>query len=300
MIQVVVVTNDAGESLAMELANPEESGFAIRKITGLGPVKSDIRMTSIAAADGSRYNSSRMPYRNIVFTISPEWKPTIEASRLRLYRYFPIKRRVNIRFVTDMLDCEIFGYVEKIEPDIFSKDETISVSVICPDPYFREVSLDPLAHVISLSSVTPLFEVNPSADFIDSFAQTSFETSLIIQDKVGVIDYNGDSDAGVEIRIHATAPVFNPVIYNETQNKIVKLNYTLQTSDEVVITSVVGAKSAFLYRNGERYNILNYMQRPFNWLTLTKGPNVFSIHADSNTEDNMLITISYEVLYGGI
>ena len=42
MIKSVTVTNYLGEKLKMELARPEESGFAITQIKGLGPQKSTI------------------------------------------------------------------------------------------------------------------------------------------------------------------------------------------------------------------------------------------------------------------
>ena len=42
MIRAVTVTNYLGESKRFELAFPEESGFAVQSISGLGPSKADI------------------------------------------------------------------------------------------------------------------------------------------------------------------------------------------------------------------------------------------------------------------
>ena len=69
MINVVTVTNHIGDRIKMELARPENSGFAIKKIDGLGSVKADINMTDVSTYDGSVYNSSRLGTRNIIFDI---------------------------------------------------------------------------------------------------------------------------------------------------------------------------------------------------------------------------------------
>ena len=66
MIQGFKVINEAGESLTIELARPEKSGFAVSSIKGLGPVKATINTTNIATNDGGVYNSSRLSNRNIV------------------------------------------------------------------------------------------------------------------------------------------------------------------------------------------------------------------------------------------
>ena len=48
MIRAVTVTNYLGESKRFELAFPEESGFAVQSISGLGPSKADINTTEIS------------------------------------------------------------------------------------------------------------------------------------------------------------------------------------------------------------------------------------------------------------
>ena len=52
MIRAVTVTNYLGESKRFELAFPEESGFAVQSISGLGPSKADINTTEISTNDG--------------------------------------------------------------------------------------------------------------------------------------------------------------------------------------------------------------------------------------------------------
>ena len=140
MIKSVEITNHLGESIEFELANPYKTGIYVSSITGLGPGKANINTTDIATDDGSIYNSARAEERNIVMKLGflqvPGITDTIEDARQLTYKYFPKKKPLVFHIKTDNRDLNAFGYVESNEPDIFSKDETTQISIICPDPLF--------------------------------------------------------------------------------------------------------------------------------------------------------------------
>ena len=69
MIKNIQITSFRNETLTIELANPEKSGFAISGITGLGPVKAEINTTENGINDGAVFNSAHVGYRNIVLTL---------------------------------------------------------------------------------------------------------------------------------------------------------------------------------------------------------------------------------------
>ena len=142
MIKSVTVTNAKGESLLISLSDPWASGFAISGISGLGPVKANISVTSYASRDGAVFNSARVDTRNIVLGMIfvSRGNDSVETIRQRTYQYFPVKERVTLRFVTDNREAAIDGYVESNEPDIFNRRESTQISVICPDPYFYDSS----------------------------------------------------------------------------------------------------------------------------------------------------------------
>ena len=64
----------------MELTAPEKTGLIVTSITGLGPVKAEIKCTSIATSDGSIFNSARLGERNIVLKLQFLPNPTIEET----------------------------------------------------------------------------------------------------------------------------------------------------------------------------------------------------------------------------
>ena len=140
MIKSVEITNHLGESIEFELTNPYKTGIYVSSITGLGPGKANINTTDLANDDGSIYNSARAEERNIVMKLGflqvPGITDTIEDARQLTYKYFPKKKPLVFHIITDNRDLQTFGYVESNEPDIFSKNETTQISIICPDPLF--------------------------------------------------------------------------------------------------------------------------------------------------------------------
>ena len=136
MIKSITVTNYLGDSIKLDLARPELSGFAVTSITGLGPGKATINTSEITTTDGGLFNSARLPVRNIVISLRYMWWNSIEDSRQRSYKYFPIKKQVSLLIETDNRIVETSGYVESNDPTIFSKESGSDISIICPDPFF--------------------------------------------------------------------------------------------------------------------------------------------------------------------
>lgn len=60
MIKSVTVINHLGESLKLDLASPEKSGFIVKSIEGLGPVKATVNTTKMSTTDGAIYFDERV------------------------------------------------------------------------------------------------------------------------------------------------------------------------------------------------------------------------------------------------
>lgn len=140
MIKTVTVTNYVGDSLEISMANPYISGLAITNIDGIASLDATINTTDVATNDGAVYNSARVNTRNIVLTLKPITTDTqiIEQGRLKIYKYFPVKKYLTLAFVTDTRHVQIHGYVESSEAEVFSELETVQISIICPNPYFED------------------------------------------------------------------------------------------------------------------------------------------------------------------
>lgn len=110
----------------------------LRDIDGLGPVKAEIATEAFATSDGEFFQGATIGKRNIVFKLglNPNWvDQTVASLRRQLYRYWLPKSWTKLRFFSDDMDTvDIEGYVESFDPNMFSEDPEIQVSIICPKP----------------------------------------------------------------------------------------------------------------------------------------------------------------------
>lgn len=307
MIYSLAVTNFLGDRIRLELGKPENTGFLVKSITGLGPVKANVNTTEVATNDGSMFNSARLSQRNIVIEmvfVNSIYGEDIEEIRQKSYKYFPIKKNVELVIETDNRYVRTTGYIESNEPDIFSKQEGAQISIICPDPYFYSVSEDG-------DNVTDFYSIDPMFEF--PFSNESLTEPLLVFGEIqikteGVITYTGDSEIGVMIYIHAIGPAEHINIYNTETREVMTIDTVklekltgrgLIAGDDIIINTLKGEKSITLVRSGVSYNILNCLDKNTDWFTLVKGDNIFAFTADSGVT-NLQFRIENKVIYEGV
>ena len=307
MIYSIVVTNYLGDRIKLELGKPDVSGFLIKSITGLGPAKANVNTTEVSTNDGSLFNSARLSQRNIVLDmvfINTVYGESIEDLRQKSYKYFPLKKNVELTIETDNRYVKTTGYVESNEPNIFSSQEGTQISIICPDPYFYSAGEDG-------NNVTNFYSIDPMFEF--PFSNESLDEPLLVFGEIqikteGVITYHGDSEIGVMIYIHAIGPATNINIYNTETREVMRINTEkislltgkgIVASDDIVINTAKGEKSITLIREGVSYNILNCLDKNTDWFTLAKGDNIFAFTADSGVT-NLQLRVENKVIYEGV
>lgn len=307
MIYSIVVTNYLGDRIKLELGKPDISGFLIKSITGLGPAKANVNTTEVSTNDGALFNSARLSQRNIVLDmvfINTVYGESIEDLRQKSYKYFPLKKSVELTIETDNRYVKTTGYVESNEPNIFSSQEGTQISIICPDPYFYSAGEDG-------NNVTNFYSIDPMFEF--PFSNESLDEPLLVFGEIqikteGVITYHGDSEIGVMIYIHAIGPVTNINIYNTETREVMRINTEkissltgkgIVASDDIVINTAKGEKSITLIREGVSYNILNCLDKNTDWFTLAKGDNIFAFTADSGVT-NLQFRVENKVIYEGV
>lgn len=306
MIQAVIVTNFKGESLRMELANPEKTGLLIYNIEGIGGASATINSTDSGSGDGAKFNSSRIGTRNIVLYLAMMNLPgqTIEDSRHLAYKYFPTKKEVALTFETDSRTSTITGYVESNDPVIFSSEEHTQISILCPDPFFYSE----LPHAQSFSGVSPLFEFPFSDDSVETEIPT-LEFGDIYDNEFVNLVYNGDADSGVVISIKATENADTISLGNIYTREHMTIDLSkIETitgvpfgkGDEIRISTMRNNKTIYLIRDGIYYtNIISALDKNSDWFQVTNGNNVFAYSADGK-EDNLKVKFEYKSAYMGV
>ena len=304
MIKSITVTNYLGDSIKLELGRPEQSGFLIKSISGLGPSKANINTTEVSTNDSSLFNSARLNQRNIVFEfifVESINRESIEDIRQKSYKYFPIKKNVDLLIETDNRIVKATGYVESNEPNIFSSQESAQISIICPDPYFYSTKKT----VTIFSSIEPLFEF-PFEN--NSLTDNLLEFGRIIVDQEKNVFYKGDSEVGVVIYIHAVGEATNLTIYNPLTREVLNVDTdrlealtgsVIKAGDDIIISTIKGQKFIRLIRDGEYINILNCLGRNSDWFRLVKGDNVFVFTAETG-ERNLQFRIENSIVYEGV
>lgn len=304
MVNALTVINSLGEQLRIELRNPRETGFAVKSITGLGPPKANINTTEVITNDGSLYNSSRVNQRNIVISFLYLPVPTIEEVRQSSYKYFPINKEVTLIVETDKRIAMTKGYVEANEPDIFSKQEGATISIICPDPYFYLYGTDGIT-VSVFRGVVSVFEFPFSNE---SLNENLIQLGAIQESTAQNIYYEGDSDVGMDIIMEAEGEVGDITIYKLTTREQMRLSSEklaaltgsgLVKGDKVIIKTSRGEKGVTLYRQGDEINILNALDKGVNWIRLTKGDNLIA-YTTSRGGEYLNFWIENKVIYEGV
>lgn len=303
MIQSIKVTNHLGESVEMELKNPDNSGFFVRGIEGLGPSKSIVNLTEVLSADGAFYNSSRIASRNIVLDLGfYNWGiDSIETIRQQTYRFFPMKKSLTIEITTDNRVGITTGFVESNEPDIFSNRESTIISIVCPSAFFYgKTNIQTV-----FSGVDSLFEFpweNPSLTL------PLIEFGSVFVNTQGNVFYTGDEETGVVIYINVLGPVNDLAVYNATRGQTIVIDSAkvititgsdLIAGDQIIISTIRGSKYIYLIRNNVIYNLLSAIGVNADWFRIDRGDNVFTYTADSGLA-NLQFLIEHRIVYGGL
>lgn len=269
-----IVQNERGESLELT----HNDAYSVTKIDGLGPPLATINTTPMAGGDGSSFNSSSINNRNIVIYLTIDREP--EYNRRRLYRYFRNKRKCRLFYKNSSLDVYIDGYVEDVVPGIFEQKQAVQISVLCNNPYFKNIN----ASVYNFSWTSDGFE------FPFSIPEEGIEFST--SDNISSLDIvnNGEQEVGVEINLIANGSVLNPTIINVTTGERFTLNVDMDSGDQIVITTHKGNKHVNLIRNGVTTNIMNTVASNPTWFKIDIGDNIFSYSADEGGE---LLDVSF-------
>lgn len=253
----------------------------IRDIDGIGPVKAEISTEPFATGDGELYQGASVGKRNIVLKLgfNPNWvDQTISSLRRQLYRYLLPKAWTKLRFFSDdMPTVDIEGYVESCDPNMFSEDPEMVISIICPKPDFIEPDATFYYSVVD-----------------DGTAEFEFE-------------YIGTVETGFELRVNHTV---DNVAYDGPLNISMQREPELPqlfTVDPVSIagekhfklTTIRNAKRVQSVSNldGEITNLLSRVSDASVWPIIQPGTNLLKVAA---LESGQAWTLAFFNRFGGL
>lgn len=274
--------------LGNEICLTNTLNYSITGVEGLNPPSATINTSELALFDGATYNSSKVNMRsiNISFSINVE----AERNRIALYKVIKPKQQITLLYENGERNVFIDGYVESFEIDYFAMQQTATVSILCPEPFFKDA--EEVINEISLIIANFHFPFSITAE--DPIPFSYYEQILEIN-----VTNDGDVASGMTIEIRFTGAVKNPTIYNRETREEFGLNYTFQSGDFLTIETSKGEKAVTLTRGTEDINLFNYLTKESTWLQLETGDNVFTYEADSG-EDFMEVRFVYRPFYEGV
>jgi phage-related protein len=238
----------------------------IHNINGLDPVKASVTTSPYGSVDGTSFTGSNVQNRNIVLTLkpNPNWDTwTYAKLRQLLYSYFMPKLVIRLVFYSDdMNPVEIYGVVEGIENDMFTKEQTFQVSIICPDPYF--------------TSLNPIVLTGQN-------------------DEVKTFDYNGNVETGMVVKVtHLSgAPTTIGIQLGDPKDTFFGVTTEVNSSKYFELSSIPMQKYVQNVNIGTGVidNLLSniYAQEGSLWPFLQPGTNEFKVVTDDGVQDYQLI-----------
>lgn len=324
MIKSLTVVNYLGKKLTVKLSEAFPShGLLISSITGLGPSDAILNHSDYATNDGSEYNSSRLDKRpiQITFMLTANEHITVEEARHITYKYFPTKKEVKLIFETDTRTLYCTGRVEHNTPDVFNKQETATIDIVCGDPYFYKYSETGDAEVIEYELVSEAFssEYLSPDDAEDETLRTFYTNEddanleMGVYNSTGIITQNiingGDDNTGFILTIYFNGGIEGNIIISNSNNERILIKTSvieemvgspLAAGDVITLSTNRKKRYLTLVKNGETINILNALDfTTLTWLELIPGDNLISYYVD-NGNDYTSATFSFKNLYIGV
>lgn len=265
----------------LELTDQEEN-FQISNIEGLTPPNATINTSSYANGDGSSFNSSKISNREIVITVYINGD--VQKNRLTLYKYFRNKEWCKIYYTDEKRDVYIEGYVQTFESPIFVQKQVAQISIICPDPYFKDMDIIVESISKTLKKFTFPFSINVDEPIAFSTVEINKVTNII---------NDSESETGLIVSVTFLGTVNKLEIRNVDTGEKFIIEYEFNKNDKLVINCNRGSKSVTLTRDAVEYNLIPYVQSGSLFFQLGIGDNNFSFLADEGVND-MLVDIKFK------
>lgn len=261
MLTQVDVEGDNVLALPVSGAKPRDS-LHLEGFTGLGPPDKSLFIGDYAR-DGGIYSGRKVLTRNPVLTVgvNPNYGKgeTMDGLRSILYKAFndPLPTVDSVTLILhddELADRYLTGYCDKFTNEIMGDDTSCQISMVCPDPYIRDVQ---------------------QTDLIGSWQQVPFT-------------YAGTAETGFEATITVSASTSTITLNNNSQTMI--LTYPFLANDVVYVNTIPGSRKIQLTRSGTTYDILYTLYSGSPWMFLHSTSNTMTVYGATPTDIIAAIT----------
>lgn len=295
MIKEIVVTNSNGDSLDFDMVNRIVNGL---DLSGLPASVNYIETNQ----GGSRYLNTRINNRSLTLEVQlrrgNQTEGQMDLLRQRMYTVFnPESNPIRFDF-KDSNDKEYYLNANSVQAPLMppnKKDNNPSfqrmlLQFVCTDPYIYE----------KIESRIEIATYEGGFEFDWEIPEEGDEFETRTEDLFGRIFYTGTGSDGMSIRFRARGNVVNPTFINVNTFEQIRLNFTMQTGDVIVINTYRGNRSITLIRNNTQTNIFySFVVQDSKFLQLNPGDNLFRYQADTG-EELLEVAVEYRIRRVGV
>lgn len=279
--------------IEVEFNYNEDADFFLVSLEGVYSVSNNVVTSENTMTDGSTYQGSTTKQRNIVITAFIDGD--YQKRRDLLYKCFKPKSTGSFTYIEGNEKRTIDYKVEEIDIAETGVIRNVVISLICPDPFFKDLN----------DIVVTMAGWKRSFTWPHEFIAAKEPFGERIAEIIKTVENDSAADnIGIEILMQASGAVTNPALYHVEQDEHIKVgtaDHALQLAagEAVKITTGTNNKNVYLISNGQETKINEYLDEDSEFIQLTSGSNTFKYDADAGI-NYLNVTISYRFRYLGV
>lgn len=279
--------------IEVEFNYNEDADFFLVSLEGVYSISNNVVTSENTMTDGSTYQGSTTKQRNIVITAFIDGD--YQKRRDLLYKCFKPKSTGNFTYIEDDEKRTIEYKVEEIDIAETGVIRNVVISLICPDPFFKDLN----------DIIVTMAGWKRSFSWPHEFKAEKEPFGERIAEIIKTVENDSAADnIGIEILMQASGAVTNPALYHVEQDEHIKVGTTdhplqLAAGEAVKITTGTNNKNVYLISNGQETKINEYLDEDSEFIQLTSGSNTFKYDADAGI-NYLNVTISYRFRYLGV
>lgn len=257
-------------------------------VAGIESANLEAVMSEYAAMDGGYIDAVRVPPRHISVLFAVDERKQTEELRKKLIAFFSPRKQGTLIVERANRSRKIRFYLgeqpEFVQDNIINDRLHVRVNMICPDPYFEDVTPTTVNFMKPLPLLTFPF---------NSLAGVGITAGVLEITDTATLVNNGDMPVGIICDITANGgTVTNPKITMNGQ--YVRVIKTMEIGDTIQIDTNKGKKN--IYFNSESQFIFD---RQSIFFQLPVGENTIVISADAGIKDAKA-SFTYSFKYLGV
>lgn len=279
--------------IEVEFNYNEDADFFLVSLEGVYSVSNNVVTSENTMTDGSTYQGSTTKQRNIVITAFIDGD--YQKRRDLLYKCFKPKSTGSFTYIEGDEKRTIDYKVEEIDIAETGVIRNVVISLICPDPFFKDLN----------DIIVTMAGWKRSFSWPHEFKAEKEPFGERIAEIIKTVENDSAADnIGIEILMQASGAVTNPALYHVEQDEHIKVgtaDHALQLAagEAVKITTGTNNKNVYLISNGQETKINEYLDEDSEFIQLTSGSNTFKYDADAGI-NYLNVTISYRFRYLGV